>query len=296
MGPLGKQVLQAAAPSILLNVIRANRELAWDIVAHTWDTHLVGAIKDAFNPVLIEAEPQPDVDNVHSFAESTRRSVALKSRLESQGKFRYDLVLLMRYDIYWASPLPIGSAVPTDRLWSGHWCSVHAEDYSLREVILNTTLNVRDFRSRTTGVFAPSQFVLVGLHDYWFAASSRDMDKFAQWGDAIDGLLEKFGLRSPELPEHFGHFYTFLYAKILNLKMGYTSVSYLDYRLVRHRECKLYLGDQVKNQHLFCGNWNILLSECDDWVLMPHGGALLFCPVAGRRAHLESGSRGCGKF
>ncbi|CAE8635275.1 unnamed protein product [Polarella glacialis] len=291
------EALEVSSNSVWENVIRANPDLSWDIFAHTWDEAMGAAIGQAYRPTALVAEAQPRLENVLSFAEACRRAAALKARKEATDGFRYDLVLLMRWDIFFRRPLRLSHLVPTDRLWTGHWCSAHAEDLSVREVVLNETRDESDIRSQRSGVFAPSQFATSGLHDFWFAASSENIDRFAAWGQSVPGLRERYGLMTDEIPVHVGHFYTFLHARAIGLTLGYTGLSYLDYTLVRYRECRIQAEEVIRSPDVFCSHWEISVPrQCEQWLPTPEGWAAGYCPAAGRRATLSSGSRGCGRF
>ncbi|CAE7537723.1 Clec16a [Symbiodinium natans] len=248
-------------------------------------------------PVALHAEPQPDLPTVESFGETFRRSVELKRAKEATDGFRYDLVVLMRYDIFFRSPLRLTPAVGSPALWTGHWCSIHAEDLGVREVVLTNDRSIMDVRYRPSGVYAPSQFAPTGLHDFWFAASSHAMDGFASWGAAVPALRTRFGLASDEVPVDVGHFYTFLYAKDLGLPLKFTGLSYIDYTLVRYRHCRLLVGEQIQAPDTFCSHWEISITrQCQSWLPQPRGWATHYCPLAGRRAELTPSGAGCGRF
>ncbi|CAJ1401926.1 unnamed protein product [Effrenium voratum] len=154
-----------------------------------------------------------------------------------------------------------------------------------------------DPRYRATGVFAPSQFAATGLHDFWFAGASASLDAFAAWGEQREALLPRFGLLSEEIPVDVGHFYTYLHAKQLGLRLAFTGISYLDYTLVRYKDCKLQVGEEIQPPDIFCSHWEIsIMRQCQSWLPKPHGWARGLCPVAGRRALLAPGSRSCGRF
>lgn len=293
-----REALEISAPTIWEHVLGANPEFAWDVVAQTWDEQLAPAIRQVFRPIGIDAAPQADIDNLQSFGEASRRAAALKVQVEARGRFRYDLAVLMRYDIFWRQPLKLAQLVlPTEHLWTGHWCSIHSEDLAVREVVLNTSRDEQDIRSQIAGIYAPSQFAPSGLHDFWFAASSANIDRFAAWGEAVETLQSRHGLVTDAIPVHVGHFYTFLFAKSLQLPLGFLGISYLDYTLVRYRDCHLLVGEVVSPPDIFCSHWEISVQRgCAEWLPMPAHWASGFCPLAGKRAALVPGSRGCGRF
>lgn len=58
-----------------------------------------------------------------------------------------------------------------------------------------------------------------------------------------------------------GHFYTYLHAKELGLKVSFTGISYVDYTLVRYRACELRVGEEIANPDLFCGHWELSIAR-----------------------------------
>ena len=297
------EALAISAKSVWEHVIRANSEMQWDIFAHTWDEDMADLILEAYHPRYLRAEQAPFDTAIESFGESVLRSSALRRLEEVRENFRYDLVVLMRYDILFRNPLQLfleGSSNST--LWSSHWCSIHSEDLSVREVVLtpewDPDLVGPDVRFQASGIFAPSQFVETGLHDFWFAANSMVMDQFAQWGRSRTNFIEDFGLYSYDLPLDVGHFHTFHQAKGLELNFRFTGISYLDFTLVRHKDCELKVGEVIlTDPDIFCSHWEVsLMRECQTWVPKPSGWAHHFCPIAGHRAYLTPQSHSCGRF
>lgn len=291
------ETLTLSAPSIYRHLIDANPEFEWDIFGHTWDEQLAPVVRNLFMPRKMVAEQQPKVDNVQSFGETVRRTVILMGNAEVEGHFQYDLVVLMRFDILLLRPLRLADTVNSDRLWTGHWCSIHSKDLAVREVVLNLTNHFQDERYHSSGIFAPSQFSTTGLHDFWFAGSSHIIRHFANWGQSIGAFKDAYGLSSDEIPVHCGHFYTFLYAKHLGLALGHRGVSYIDYTLARYQHCEIVVGNVSGPADVFCSHWEISVRRmCGSWVSMPAGWAHNVCPLAGLQASLAAGSTGCGRF
>ena len=296
------EALAISAKSVWEHVIRANSEMQWDIFAHTWDEDMADLILEAYHPRYLRAEAAPFDTAIESFGESVLRSSALRRLEEVRENFRYDLVVLMRYDILFRNPLQLSLEGNNSTLWSSHWCSIHSEDLSVREVVLtpewDPDLVGPDVRFQATGIFAPSQFVETGLHDFWFAANSMVMDQFAQWGRSRSNFIEHFGLYSYDLPLDVGHFHTFHQAKGLQLDFRFTGISYLDFTLVRHKDCELKVGEvAISSPDVFCSHWEVsLMRECQTWISKPSGWAHHFCPIAGHRAYLTPQSHSCGRF
>jgi len=315
------ETLKIAAPTIWAHVIEANPDYAFDIVAHTWDVALGEEIQRAFNPIEMEATEQPEhLDSVGSFGEAVSRTTSLKRRAEARFGQLYDLVVLMRYDIFFRRPLLLNGLNLHKSLWTGFWCSVNAVDLSAREIRLigkdedllseehraqNPSKEWQDMAMKylklysfPQGVFAPSQFINFGLHDYWFAASSKNIDRFGAWGSAVEDLRNETGLGTSQLPLHSGHFYTFLYATALGLESRFVGLPYVDYTLVRWRECEIVPADQIHPENLICVDANPVSFQraCGQWLYSYPGWGLARCPLAGRRAVLLPGSRGCWRF
>ncbi|OLP80887.1 hypothetical protein AK812_SmicGene38642 [Symbiodinium microadriaticum] len=84
-----------------------------------------------------------------------------------------------------------------------------------------------------------------------------------------------------------GHFYTFLHAKSLGLPLEFTGISYVDFTLVRYRDCKLLVGEQIQDPDHYCSHWEISIArQCSSWLPQPRGWAMQYCPLAGKRAEL----------
>lgn len=292
-----EEALAISAASVWEYVIRGNSDMYWDIFAHTWDQDLAEAINEAYRPLQVQAELRdPTAPAVESFGESVWRSSELRRREEIKRGFRYDLVVLMRYDILFRRPLNLWLS-SNETLWTSHWCSIHSEDLLVREVVLSWEPHAGDPRFQKTGVLAPSQFAPVGLHDFWFAGPSVAMEHFAAWGSSRDRFLQRYELQSDELPLDVGHFYTYLHAKELGLKLMYTGISYLDFTLVRYRDCKLRIAEEILPPDIFCSHWEVSITrQCDAWILKESGWAHHFCPIAGRRVLLAPGAHSCGRF
>lgn len=296
-----EDALAISAASVWEHVVRANSEMRWDIFAHTWDEDLHDAIQQAYRPRKLHSESNVSWLPVEGFGESLRRSSELRREEEIQGDFRYDLVVVMRYDILFRRPLKLVLDSDVNTLWSSHWCSVHAEDFSVREIVVASEeellLKAPDPRYHGSGVFAPSQFAPGGLHDFWFAAASETMDSFAQWGAARPRFLEHFGMPSQEVPLDVGHFHSYLHALELGLQLSFTGISYVDFTLVRYRGCELDVGEEISSPDWFCLFWEVSITRrCDSWLPTISGWAHHFCPIAGRRASLKPGGYGCGRF
>ena len=105
-------VLNLSATSTQKHVIDTNPEI--DIFIHTWNDDLVDEMTNYYSPKKIVAEPQkifeipkhlPNnsrVQNHYSRWYSNQRVIELKSCYETENKFTYDLVIVTRFDLWWA--------------------------------------------------------------------------------------------------------------------------------------------------------------------------------------------------
>lgn len=281
-----REALDLSAPTVWEHVILANSaEFEFDIMAHTWDVELGQDIRSVYRLKDLDAREQPEWTfeksghNVHSFGEATRRAAALKARVEAREGFVYDLVVLMRYDIEWRSPMELSRMIAgnlTDSLWTGFWCSVHAQDLKVRNVVLVPPEEPEGRLSRHSGVFAASQWNTVALHDYWFVGSSANIDRFAQWGERINDMYEKEVRPVASWTVfHSGHFYTYLYARSIGLWIKRSAVSYVDYTLLRWRHCRILAGDYVTPPDIMCHKWTYGRAACNSGPWKPRLRSLL---------------------
>jgi hypothetical protein len=110
-----------------------------DFFIHSWDTNLHDKFLEKYNPKKIKTEPQivfkmpkhlPDnlrTQSHYSRWYSVRESLNLKSEFESENEFKYDLVILTRFDLYWLRPFDF-STLDTNKIHFD-WCTVNGRKY-----------------------------------------------------------------------------------------------------------------------------------------------------------------------
>ncbi|CAJ1327720.1 unnamed protein product, partial [Effrenium voratum] len=78
-----EEALEFSSSTVWEHVVRANPDFAWDIFAHTWDEHLVPAIRRAFGPRRARGARQPSGTlPVQSFGRAVAEAAALKREEE----------------------------------------------------------------------------------------------------------------------------------------------------------------------------------------------------------------------
>lgn len=118
--------VSTCAKTIKYNVIDYNKNLGneVDVFAHSWSTDYKETILNLYNPVLSQFEPQEmfgynfdentiqDENATHAFRTVSRynslyRANQLKKKYENESGFKYDWVLVIRYDLVIFTPLDL---------------------------------------------------------------------------------------------------------------------------------------------------------------------------------------------
>ncbi len=177
-----------------------NKNDSIDFFIHCWDTDMEEKIKQLYRPKSCHFEKQVYFDipecvqgkelstpnNIYSRWYSTKKSVQLKKDYESKHGFKYDCVLLSRFDIAWRNDF-IFSKFNMDYFHAAHICfyfqgkrRIKAVDfYARREYFKKLQLYHRHMGY-------PKQENTWGLWDTWFLSSSENIDKFSELFDNIE--------------------------------------------------------------------------------------------------------------
>ena len=142
-----------------------------DVFFHTWDVDFENQLVSKYQPKSYEVEPQIVFTNTikgrydriqahYSRWYSTQKVNNLKSKYESDNGFKYDMVVMSRFDMIWTTPIKIENYNPNifyiprtskhDRPWG--W--PHGNNNE--------------------------------IGDLWFISSSENMDKFTTLYDKIN--------------------------------------------------------------------------------------------------------------
>lgn len=216
------KVLELSYKHNLENILGQNV----DVFIHSWSTELENEIVNLYKPKKYLIEPQIEFE-IPSFIKANHRrafahlsrwysyseAVKLKADYEKVNDFKYDLVLVQRFDLCWNVAIPY-IELDTEVLYVGG-CSL-------------------DTRKEWS--------------DRWFISNSKNMDKFATMFDKFEDYMgAKGGL--PSSKQHGGissHFLVKYHASRLGLKekfkynFGGFGDKPDDYNEVR----RLYYGDR----------------------------------------------------
>jgi hypothetical protein len=178
-----------------------------DVFMHTWSVEYEEELKNLYKPVKAAFEPQVYFDvptwiqggrssqnhesdglNAHySRWYSTKRVLELKKQYEKENGFKYDFVMITRFDIAWRKKF-IFSQLSPDKFYACRYChcistkkrkmSVVKYWHNRDSIVPGTKLEKR-YRNYPKGKSR-------GLWDVWFIGSSGVMDSFATIYDDLE--------------------------------------------------------------------------------------------------------------
>lgn len=198
-----KRVLDIASKNYLENIINPNNA---DVFLHTWDTDLENEVIEAFKPkdfifekqkifnipkhVRAQGFPNPErrKQNHYSRWYSFKKSVMLKRNWEQKQGFKYDCVLVGRFDTSWEKTVDF-SSFDMGKVYTGRHCMLIYKGQDIYRAGTGPYYQMSDqidmSQVRHTHKFdgdVPNQ----GLSDIWFFGNSDDMDKFSFLYDHLD--------------------------------------------------------------------------------------------------------------
>jgi len=157
----------------LKNILSCNENV--DIFMHTWSEDSVDELNKLYNPKLISSGKAP-IENIgtaeggpelglRAFCRwsSTKNVIDLKKSWEKEHGFKYDVVMLARYDWCWFTELKFKN-FDMNYFWATNW----------NDGNINVPVNHINRKG--------------GFYDPWFFSNSDNMDKF---GNLID-RFEKY--------------------------------------------------------------------------------------------------------
>lgn len=109
-------------------------------------------------------EYKDEAFKTHSRWHSVKRAIELKKEFEDQNDFKYDFVLLSRYDMYYSATLELDKLNP-EYFYAGPRTKANPAGQPIEEIDENDAH--------------------IALEDLWFLAGSENMDKFGQLYDNI---------------------------------------------------------------------------------------------------------------
>jgi len=166
-----------------------------DVFVHTWSVDEKDTIEKLYKPKLSIYEPQktfkvpsyvtgtPQRKNNHySRWYSYKKSCDLKSKFESDNGFKYDFVMMARFDIALRTDL-IFDIYDTDAFYAANWCWMHKKN---GERVKNPDYYLLDDTSDLVHKHIGYPHNGKGLLDQWFFSNSKNMDQFVTLFDHLD--------------------------------------------------------------------------------------------------------------
>lgn len=144
------------------------------------------------------------------------RGLRLKNHVEQTGGFRYEWVIIMRPDIYFFRPFDLGE-LNKDLFYVANWC------HATGKPIVEDEWPVGAVGCRTLQTHSLDRF---GIPDFWFAASSANMD-------AVFGHRPVYP-KGPAGSGSHGFILNVIQFNGMGLRIGRYLYHHLDYDFWRH--------------------------------------------------------------
>jgi len=206
-GGRSDEILDLSYSHLKEHVINKNDSI--DFFIHSWSTDQEKEIRSLYNPKLCKFEDQihfkvpkfvasgsarndPNrINNHYSRWYSTKKVVELKKSYEDKHKFRYDCVMLSRFDIAWQKDL-VFSEYDMNFFHAAYLCFYYIKNKRLDPMEFWKN---RDYYKRlpirhTHHKGYPKKKNTWGLWDNWFFSNSNNMDKFAGLFDDISSHIK----------------------------------------------------------------------------------------------------------
>lgn len=166
-----------------------------DVFVHSWSTGMQDHILGAYEPKKYLIEEQkvfsvpkwvPGVkarkQTHYSLWHSRAQSVALKTQYEKENNFKYDYVMMARFDLAWQTDLIFADYDP-EYFWTGMWPKAIKSGRMLKDI--------EYWRNRDKGIkmkrkwwgYPHNDHGLIGT---WFFSNSDNMNKFATLHEHLD--------------------------------------------------------------------------------------------------------------
>jgi len=187
-----------------------------DVFIHTWDVDLEDRIKQLFDPLLITVEKQKIFDipdyvvghpeqrkqNHYSRWYGNREAVGLKREYEDYCDFKYDMVMLSRFDVAWQTDV-IFSKFDSSCFYVGNWCTLRDKKTNLNCFKDGRGDLYERLETEPLSNFKHSHFpIRRGMLDHWFFSHSENIDNFAELYSNLDEYLkDPKASRDPNKPD-----------------------------------------------------------------------------------------------
>ncbi len=173
-----------------------------DVFVHSWSTDLEKEIVEAYSPKkhliekqivfntpdyeILEKTPEVRKQTHYSLWYSRKKVVELKSEYEKEHGFKYDCVMLARFDLAWQTDL-IFEEYDQDFFWTQAWPKKVLNSNMLKDVEywqMKDEPEFKDVEWKTIWWGYPHNSA--GLLGMWFFSNSKAIDEFATVYDHLD--------------------------------------------------------------------------------------------------------------
>ena len=190
-----------------------------DVFMHSWSSESKSELIEIYKPKKYKFEEQIKFDEHHkkhivkSRFYSNRKSLNLKKEYEIKNKFKYDWVMISRFDLVWFNKL-IFDEYDNRYFYASNW---------------------NDNGSYGLGPYDRQTNAGNGLLDLWFFSSSNNMDKFAE-GCQLETLDNFFNTCMHLTNVISGHRVSESIVNLYELELKHTQYRGFDYEM--YRRCK----------------------------------------------------------
>ena len=187
-----KKCFEISSPLYREHIIDKNDT---DIFVHSWSTILENEIINTYNPKkhLIETQIIFDIPGYvkgdfnrtqshYSRWYSAKKVIDLKNEYERENNFKYDCVMLARFDLAWQTDL-IFEEHNQKNFWTGKWPKKILDGRMLSDV---EYWKIRDTDSNFDTVWWGYPHNGDGLLGSWFFSNSENMNKFSRLYDNLN--------------------------------------------------------------------------------------------------------------
>lgn len=197
-----------------------------DVFVHTWDEGWRDDIVAFYNPKSIQTEPpitfkipnyvQGDSEldpmrrnNHYSRWYSAKKCLEIKKEYETKNNFKYDCVILTRFDMCWRAPL-VFNEYDMEHIWTPLFVQFYYKD---ERMTLNEYYRRReslDLKHITTEKVGWPHDNREGFWDALFFSNSLYMDRFTEMFERLDEYLKYPGgcwKNNPKLRRKIQHHY-----------------------------------------------------------------------------------------
>ena len=197
------------------HIFEPNKDHDIDVFIHSWSTDFKDELVEIYKPKKYLIENQIDFkqsnlrqNSIKSRWYSTKKSIELKSQYENENNFKYDFVMVYRFDHIFLKDLTFSD------FDSNFFYASHRDDCSSNHC---RCLKMKRF------------------YDAWFFSNSADMDKFSTLYDS----WETYGIRDPH-SECVYHIYETGLSK--NLKHVFYEKMHHDNVRAKFKNCEFKSG------------------------------------------------------